>query len=182
VVVGDGLGVVGDGSGVLGDGSGLAGLDEGGGVSVVVGLTEVLGLADGLAEVLALDEGLALRVGTGLDVELASRSSAPDSDSVLAVCAGRAPHRDAELADERSRVPARATPYMLHERIDRPANVLSAIDPARRSLTGTAAPGVDAPAGACWFAMASGYACPAKDSPLSLFDTWARSGGNGSRP
>ncbi len=134
---------------VLGDGLGVAGLEEGGGVSVVVGLAEVLALAEGLAEELALDEGLALRVGTGLDVELASRSSAPDSDSVLAVCAGRAPHRDAELAAEGSRVPARATPNMLHERIDMPANVLSAIDPARRSLTGTAAPGAGPPAEAC---------------------------------
>jgi hypothetical protein len=141
VVVGDGLGVVGDGFGVVveGDGLGVVGLEAGGVESVAVGL----------AEELALDEGLALRAGIGLDVELACRSSAPDSDSVLLVCVGRAPHCDAELADERSRVPARATPNMLHERIDMPANVLSAIDPARRSLTGTAAPGVGAPAGAC---------------------------------
>ncbi len=151
--VGDGVGVVGVGSGgvVVELGSGVAGLEEGGGAAVV-GLAEGLAVDEGLAEELALDEGLALRAGIGLDVELASRSSAPDSDSVLfvlSVFVGRAPQCDAELADERSRVPARATPNMLHKRIDMPANVLSAIDPARRSLTGTAAPGVGAPAGAC---------------------------------
>jgi hypothetical protein len=144
VVVGVGFGEVGVGDGevVVEVGSGVAGLEAGGVELVVVGL----------AEGLAVDEGLALLTAIGLDVELASRSSAPDSDSVLfvlSVCVGRAPHCDAELADERSRVPARATPNMLHERIDMPANVLSAIDPARRSLTGTATPGVGAPAGAC---------------------------------
>jgi hypothetical protein len=147
---GDGLGV--------GVGLGLVELTLGVGVGLVLGLLVGVGLVLGLllgvelwlAVGLGLDAGLGLAdellLGAGLaalDVSawpLAEARMTPDDESVLSVSVGRAPQGDFELGVETSRVPARATPNMLHERMETPANVLSAIAPACRLLIGTAAP------------------------------------------
>jgi hypothetical protein len=145
----------------LGDGLGLVpdGLLLGVGLVLTIGLR----LGDGLPldDGPGLDGGLAfadgLPLGDALALGLVERrigawpraavSWTPEIEFVLTVSAGRAPQGDFALGEGTVRVPARATPNILHERMEIPANVLSAIAPACRLLTGTAAPRWTSPRG-----------------------------------
>jgi hypothetical protein len=153
------------------------------GLLLGVGLVLAAGLLDGVGLVLAgalvPADGLLLGDGLALGLAVAASpakvrtvaSSRPDRASVLLVSAGRTPQGDLALGGGTSRVPARATPNMLPQRMEVPANVLSATAPACHLLTGTTAPQRTALRGLLCSPWLLHYARSSEDSPPCLFDT-----------